>query len=196
MKNGIKIFAFLLFSLIMATGLSAQKKNKKVQKFVISKLLDLPAQDVWNIIGEDYGAIAYSHPKIVSSQYINGTLKAGPGAERICNFNNKGTRYLKEKIVSYDSENMALVNTVSKVGNFPLNPDYTVAIYKVEDLGNGKSKVSFDMEFRTKPAFMGAMAKGKFKKLIRDYMIAIEHHVKTGEKVTKQNFKKIRKQYS
>ena len=196
MKNGIKIFAFLLFSLIMATGLSAQKKNKKVQKFVISKLLDLPAQDVWNIIGEDYGAIAYSHPKIVSSQYINGTLKAGPGAERICNFNNKGTRYLKEKIVSYDSENMTLVNTVSKVGNFPLNPDYTVAIYKVEDLGNGKSKVSFDMEFRTKPAFMGAMAKGKFKKLIRDYMIAIEHHVKTGEKVTKQNFKKIRKQYS
>ena len=51
------------------------------------------------------------------------------------------------------------------------------------------------MNYRTKPAFMGGMMKGSFKKLINDYFIAIEHHVKTGEKVTKDNFKEIKKAY-
>ena len=37
--------------------------------------------------------------------------------------------------------------------------------------------------------------KGKFKKLISDYFIAIEHYGKTGEAVTKENFKEIKKQY-
>lgn len=37
--------------------------------------------------------------------------------------------------------------------------------------------------------------KGNFKKLIGDYFIAIEHHIKTGEKVTQENFKAIKKQY-
>lgn len=46
-----------------------------------------------------------------------------------------------------------------------------------------------------KPAFMGGMMKGQFKKLINDYFIAIDHHVATGEKVTKANFKEIKKQY-
>jgi hypothetical protein len=52
------------------------------------------------------------------------------------------------------------------------------------------------MQYRTKPGFMGGIMKGSFKKLINDYFIAIEHHVKTGEKVTKDNFKDIRKLYA
>ncbi|WP_165819363.1 SRPBCC family protein [Flagellimonas aquimarina] len=193
MKSPVVVSAVLLLTVVSTQVVRAQKK---VQKFTESKVIDLPAEKVWAIIGEDYGAIAYSHPKIISSNYINGSLKAGEGAERVCHFNEKGTKFLKEKMVDYNPEKMSFTNTVYQAGRFPVDSEYTKAYYSVKALANGKSKITFEMHFRTKPAFMGAMAKGSFKKLIRDYFIAIEHHAKTGEKVTKENFRKVKKLYS
>lgn len=182
---------------IMLTGsITAQeKKEKRTQNFVVTSTIDAPADKVWAVVGEDYGGIAYSHPKIVSSDYINGSLKAGEGAERVCNFNEKGTRYLQEKQVNYNPENYTFKNQVFRAGKFPVNPEYTYAIYKVEPVDDATSRLVFDMTYRTKPAFMGGMMKGAFKKLIADYAIAIEHHIKTGEKVTKDNFRQIKKEY-
>ena len=193
MKSLLAMSSVIFMVVATTSVVSAQKK---VQKFVESKVIDLPAEKVWAIVGEDYGAIAYSHPKIISSNYINGSLKAGEGAERVCNFNEKGTKFLKEKMVDYNPDEMTFVNTVYQSGRFPVDPEYTKAIYKVEPLAGGKSKITFEMQYRTKPAFMGAIAKGNFRKLIRDYFISIEHHAKTGEKVTKENFRKIKKLYS
>ena len=169
--------------------------QKKVQTFTVSHIIQAPADQVWAIVGEDYGAIANSHPKIVSSDYINGSLQSGEGAERVCHFNDKGTRFLKEKQVNYDPENRTFKNQVFQAGKFPVDPENTFAIYKVEAIDEHTSRFSFDMTYRTKPAFMGGMMKGNFKKLIRDYAIAIEHHVKTGENVNKDNFKAVKKQY-
>ena len=101
MKNIVllsSLFAFLLFS---ANPLQAQKKKKKVKKFTVEHIIDAPIEKVWAIVGEDYGAIANSHPEIVSSSYINGSLKAEEGAQRVCNFNEKGTRYLKETMLDF-----------------------------------------------------------------------------------------------
>lgn len=194
MEKTMRIFALGLL-VILAGNVNAQKQ-KKLQKFKVSKVIDLPADKVWEVVGDDYGRIAYSHPKIIASDYINGTLKAGEGAERICYFNEKQTQFLKEKMINYSPETMSFTNTVYQAGKFPVDPDYTQAVYSIKDLGNGTSEFSFDMQYRTKPAFMGAMAKGKFKKLIQDYFIAVEHHAKTGEKVTKENFKEIKKKYA
>lgn len=188
------ILAILMLTVGFAFAAYGQK-SKKVRTFKVEKILDLPAEKVWHVVGEDYGAIANSHPRILKSEYINGTLKAGEGAERICYFNDKGTQYVKEYIHQYDPANMTFINKMYQAGKFPLDPEYTQAIYKVEDLGNGKSRLTFDMQFRAKPAMMGAMAKGKFKKLIEDYFIAVEHHVRTGDNVTQDNFREIKKQY-
>ena len=181
--------------LFAATVVQAQKQ-KKVQTFKVRKVMDVPADQVWAVVGEDYGRIAYSHPKIIASDYINGTLKAGEGAERVCYFNEKQTQFLKEKMINYSPDRMSFTNTVYQAGKFPVDPEHTRAVYRVKDLGNGTSEFSFDMQYRTKPAFMGPMARGKFKKLINDYFIAVEHHAKTGERVTKENFKDIKKQYT
>ena len=193
MKLITKIFFAGL--LILTVHLSALAQ-KKVQTFTISHIIDAPADGVWAIVGEDYGAIANSHPKIVKSDYVSGTLQAGEGAERVCYFNEKGTRYLKEKQVNFDPDNYTFKNQVFQAGKFPVDPEYTFAIYKVEPLGDNQSKFTFDMNYRTKPAFMGGLMKGNFKKLIRDYAIAIEHHIKTGVDVNKDNFKDIRKGYA
>lgn len=196
MKNIIKLSLITLFIFSGLQSAMAQKKQKKVQKFTVSHIINAPADQVWKIVGEDYGAIAHSHPKIVSSNYINGSLKAGEGAERICHFNDKGSRYLHERQVEYNPENYTFKNQVIKAGKFPVNPEYTYGIYKVERIDEYTSKFIFSMTYRTKPAFMGGMMKGNFKKLIKDYAIAIEHNVKTGETVNKDNFKSIKKLYA
>jgi len=190
----LKKTKILIVGILVAIGQNSIAQ-KKVQSFEVSKVLPIAASDVWTVVGEDYGRIAYSHPKIITSDYINGTLKAGEGAERVCYFNEKETQFLKEKMINFSPESMSFTNTVYQAGKFPVDPEYTKAIYSIKDLGNEKSQISFNMQYRTKPSFMGGFAKGKFKKLIKDYFIAIEHHIKTGEKVTQDNFKEIRKLY-
>jgi len=185
---GIMLFAFAM----LTTSMFAQK----VQTFTVSHIINAPADKVWAAVGEDYGAVANSHPRIISSDYVAGTLKAGEGAERVCYFNESGTRFLKEKQISYDPANYTFKNQVYQAGKFPVNPEYTYAIYKVIPIDANTSKFVFEMHFRTKPAFMGGMMKGNFKKLINDYAIAVEHHVNTGEVVNKDNFKEIKKQYA
>ena len=195
MKGLIKT-SLIAALVILGFNIADAQKQKKVQTFKVSHVINAPAEKVWSVVGEDYGAIAHSHPKIVSSDYINGTLKSGEGAQRVCNFNEKGTQFLHEKQVNYDPENFTFKNQVFQAGKFPVDPQYTFAIYKVEPIDANTSRFSFDMTYRTKPAFMGGMMKGTFKKLIKDYAISIDHHVNTGEKVNKDNFKEIKKKYS
>ncbi len=195
MKTTVKSTIIIIMAMV-TLPLVAQDIQKKVKTFQVTKVLPFTAAQVWAVVAEDYGRIAHSHPKIIASEYLNGSLKGGEGAERVCYFNDKQTQYLKEKMVDYSPEQMRFTNTVYKAGKFPVDPASTRAIYSVRDLGNGTSELTFDMQFRTKPAFMGGMMKGAFKKLIADYFIAIEHHLTTGESVTKDNFKQIKKNYA
>lgn len=192
MNNWIK--SSLLFVMIFLLGQTVIAQ-KKVQTFTVTHIINAPADKVWAVVGEDYGAIANSHPKIVSSDYLNGTLKAGEGAERVCNFNESGSRYLHEKQVDFDPQNYTFRNQVFRAGKFPVDPAYTFALYQVEPIDAHTSRFTFDMTYRTKPAFLGGMMKGKFRKLIDDYALAVEHHVNTGEVVNKDNFREIRRRY-
>ena len=172
MNRIIKIFASATFLALSSLTLHAQKK---VQTFTVTETIQASAAQVWAVVGEDYGAIAHSHPKIVQSDYINGTLKAGEGAERVCYFNESGSRFLKEKQTSYDPDNYTFINQVFQAGKFPVDPEYTFAEYKVVPVDDKTSQFVFNMTFRTKPAFMGGLMKGSFKKLIRDY--ATSHRI-------------------
>lgn len=164
--------------------------------FRIEKEFDLPADKVWDVVGEDYGGIASSHPAIVSSSFLNGATLACEGAERLCNFNEEGTQYMKEKMVNYDPLNRSFTNQVFESAKFPIVPEKTRALYKVEDLGNGRSNLIFDMTYETRPAILAPLMKSTFRKLIKDYFVAIEYYASTGDAVTKKNFKDIKKQYA
>ena len=169
--------------------------QKKSHSFTVSRTIAASADEVWAVVGEDFGAIANSHPKIVSSNYINGSLKSGEGAERVCHFNDEKTKYVHEKQVNYDPENRSFKVQVLHSEDIPLDPEYSFAVYKVKEVNASASELSVEMTFRTKPAVMGAVAKGNFKKTLDAYLLAVEHHVKTGEIVNKETFKDIKKQY-
>jgi len=188
--NAIKVF---VVAILVIFGINAGVAQKKVQSFKVVHVIKASAEQVWAVVGEDYGAIANSHPKIIRSDYVGGTLAPGEGAERVCYFNESGSRFLKEKQVDYDPEHYTFKNQVFQAGRFPVDAENTYAIYKVEAIDANTSRFIFDMKFRTKPAFMGGLMKGKFKSLIDDYALAIEHHVATGEPVNKDNFREIKR---
>ncbi|MDD5152111.1 MAG: SRPBCC family protein [Flavobacterium sp.] len=193
MKTKIKFGQMLLIALVAFTGVNAQKK---VQHFSVEKTINLPAEQVWAVVADDYGTIADSHPKIVKSEFLNGATKGDEGVERNCYFNENGTKVLHERMTNYDAANMTFTNLLVDAKKFPINPEYTTAVYKVTKIGSHQCKISIAMSYRTKPAMMGAMAKGSFIKLMKDYFIAIEHHIKTGENINSYNFKKFKNDYS
>lgn len=180
-------------AILMLLTVSSFAQNKKTQSFTVTETLKVSADKVWAIVGEDFGAIANSHPKIVSSEYLTGSLGAGEGTERQCNYNEKGTKYLKERQVKYSPEEMSFEVKIFHISGLPIDPEYSGATYKVIPIDNESCKFQFTMVYRTKPAFLGSLAKGKFKKTIADYAIAVEHHALTGENVNKDNFKQIKK---
>ncbi len=184
-------------TLALALVINQAFAQKKVKSFVVTRTIDAPIASVWKVVGEDFGAIANSHAGIVSSTYNQGSITyGGEGAERICNLNEEGTKYVKEKQLDFDAENHRFTVQVYHSEGIPLSAKHTKAVYAVRAIDEHTSEVSFEMTYRTKPAFLGWMAKGKFKRGIEDYLIAVEHHVITGENVNKDNFKQIKKNYS
>lgn len=146
-------------------------------------------------MGEDFGAIANSHPKIVSSSYNQGEITGGENVTRTCNFNEKGTKYVQEKQIEFDSTKYTFKVLMYHAGGIPLDPDYNYAIYTVIPIDENTSKLVMSLGIRTKPSFLVGLAIGKFKSTISDYLLAVEHHVLTGENVNQENFKSIKKQY-
>lgn len=193
MKNVLLITLALMAT---TTIIMAQSMSKKHRTFEVSRELPFSAEKVWKAVADDYGNIANAHPKIIASEYTSGSLKGEKGAQRLCYFNEKQTQVLHEEIVKWDPEQMTFVNRVLEAQKFPLNEDNTRATYKVESLGPDKSRIIMKMEFRTKPAFLGFMAQGQFKGLLKDYFIALEHHLRTGDSVTAANFKEIKKAHN
>ena len=175
---------------------SAATFAQNTRSFTVTRDINLSADKIWAVVGEDYGAIANSHPKIVSSEYNQGTITYGEGAERVCYLNEAKTKFVKEKQINFDPENYSFTVQTFQAGKIPLDPDLTRATYHVIPTGENSCTLEFTMEYRTKPAFMGALAAGKFKKTIADYELAVEHYARTGEAVNQDNFKEIKKQYS
>ncbi len=165
--------------------------NKKVQTFTVSRELRVSAEQAWAVIA-DYGNVAFSHPAILESEIIGDTEEVGNNTHRACYFNEDKSQYMEEKIMDYSPETFSFTNQVTKASKFPLVPELTRGFYKIDPISDEKSLFTFTMEFRTKPAFLGAVMKGKFKSLIGDYFTSIVHYATTGEKITKENFRRIK----
>ena len=190
------LLAFLGLFMISSTTQAGPEK-KKTKTITVKRTIPVSAAKLWNAVATDYGLIGNSHPGIYYSGYIAGTHKGELGAARRCDFNKKGTKVLHEKIIEWDESNMTYTNSIIEASGLPIDPALTKGYYKVIAIDNNHSEIQITIELATKPAFMAGMAKGKFQKTIGDYLIAVEHHLRTGEIVnaTTGNFKDIKKEY-
>ena len=175
----------LLFLLILFTaGLMGQSMDKKYRTIAIERQIEAPAERVWEALVADYGEISNFSPFIYTSNYLQGSLKGEVGARRKCAFNAKGTQWTHEEIREIDADRMLMKNVVIDAQKFPLDTDNSYATYHVRDNGDGTSTAGYTFHFRTKPAFLGLIARGSFKKSLNETLIGLEHYLETGEHVT------------
>ncbi len=193
----LKLTVLLFSCLMIAVPFYGQQMSKKYRTVKVKMKINAPAERVWQAMVVDYGEIGNFSPYIYSSSYENGSLKGVVGAERKCDFNEKGTRWVHEKIVAIDEENKVMRNSIIDGGKVPLNFDNSQAFYRVKDHGDGTCTAYYEFQFRTKPAFLGGLAKGGFKKQLGGTLVGLKHYVETGEKVTGGNnkYKSIKRQY-
>lgn len=185
-----KITAILIAIFAISTiQLQAQSMSKKFRTMNVELKINAPAEKVWEKMVGDYGAIANFSPYIYASNYENGSVEGTLNAERKCNFDAKGKRWSHERIVAIDNEKMVMRNIIIDAAKFPLDMDNSQAFYRVRDNGDGTSTASYEFQFRTKPAFMGFLAKGNFKKTLAGTLVGLKHYVETGEKVNAENGK-------
>ncbi|GGG08575.1 hypothetical protein GCM10011344_06410 [Dokdonia pacifica] len=195
MKN--KSIVFIVIAIMATTFSFAQSMEKSFRTVHVELIINAPAERVWEAMVLDYGEISNFSPYIYTSEYTNGSLKGEVGAERKCNFNEKGTQWSKERIAAIDTKNMVMRNVVIDGAKLPLNFDNSQAFYRVKDNGDGTSTASYEFQFRTKPAFLGFIAKGWFKKQMSGTLVGLKHYIETGERVTggTDTYKEIKGNY-
>lgn len=186
----------IIATCILSQNTFSQSMAKKHKTISVERVLPFSSEKVWELIATNFDKFDNYNPEIYSSDYVSNKLDVGVGTIRKCVFDKKGKKYVMEEITAFDTNGRTLTYKLSKA-TVPMDLDNTQVIWKVEDLGNGKSKATCQMKFRMKPAMMTGIAKGKLKKGIVNMMIALEHHLTTGEIVNKgtNNFKDIRTKY-
>ena len=197
MNRKRSIFLLVLTMLITGTTLMARQSQKGLKSFTVYHEFDIPVQKLWKTVAVDYGNISNSHPAVYSSSYVNGSTIGELGAERKLLFNKKGTKALHERIVSWLPEQLTMDVQLLTANGFPINEEVTIAHLSFKALGPNKSAFQFDFSYATRPKFLAGLARGKFKALLEDYMIALEHYCLTGDEVNAQtgNFKAIKRAY-
>ena len=166
---------------------------KKIHVYSTSIEVNLSADKVWELIYNEYGSVVNYADQIVASDYINGYHSAGEGSEQICYFNQKGSTYLKEKMIEVNLDNMEYTNLISEAKGLPMDAEHSQATFKVISKGHGACEIVAMVRYRTKPAFLGWIFKNKFKETMTDYLRAVAYYAKNRTPVTKNNFKKIKK---
>ncbi|MFK7922065.1 MAG: SRPBCC family protein [Bacteroidia bacterium] len=197
--QSILAFSLLAFGFsFFAQSVQAQERmSKKYITIVAERVIKAPAAKVWETMVLDYGRISNFSPFIYTSDYQNGSLQGEVGAERKCHFNESGSRFAHEKILSIDQTNMVMQNAVIEAGKLPMDTDNSQAFYKVRDNGDGTCTASYEFQFRAKPAFMTSLMRGSFQKQLDETLMGLEHYITTGEVVNAQsgNWKMLRAQY-
>ena len=199
MKKMIKTTLVVLGALLAFNSALAQERmTKKFRTLNTEIVIDAPAKKVWEAMVLDYGRIGNFSPYIFSSNYENGSLQGKVGAERKCYFSANEKRWAHETILAIDSENMRMTNIIKDAAKFPLDKENSQAVYYVKDNGNGTSTAGYKFQFRTIPAFMGGLAKGRFKKTLGGTLVGLKHYVETGEIVNASNkkYNEIKKDYT
>jgi len=165
----------------------------KTHTYSVCIEVNLPAQRVWDLISKRYDKVSDYADQVVASRYVGAKQQAGEGAERLCEFNAKGTSYLREKMVEVDEAKMEYLNVLTGVKGFPMVPGDTHARFRVRPTGPSSCELSADCQARTKPAFLAFILKPIMRRTMRDFLLSVQYHLQTGEVVIPARLKEVRR---
>lgn len=166
--------------------------HDEVRKLFVAKEINVSAEKAWEILAINFENVQASHPKISKSSYVGDYTECKVGAKRKIELSIEGDEWMIEEIVQLNEQEKTIVIKCIEVEEVPIVPNVTKSLFKIEDMGSNKSKISCLMYYQTSPAFLGGILKGKLKTRIEDYFIGIQHFANTGETVNRSNFDRIK----
>jgi len=150
--------------------------------------IEAPTDKVWRVLA-DIGAIQDYSPNVAKS-HATSEATAGEGASRHCDLLPMGT--VEERIVEWQEGQQYTIDIYASK-NVPFNG---VAHFAVKPNGSG-TIVTQTMEFTMKGGVVGALAGRPMEKqigrVIEGNLLGLKHYVETGEVVTRDVYKRLRK---
>ena len=165
----------------LAQGLNSSGVTREIR-------IDAPGEKVWAVF-VDIGSVQDYSPGVVKSYYTS-DIKAGIGASRHCDLFPKGT--VEERIVSWrDREHYAI-----EIYDWTEVPYIGVAHFTLKRDGGG-TMVSQTMDYRAANHPTGAVESRALEELvarvIAGNLLGLKHFTETGEVVTREVYKRIKK---
>ncbi|MDW3195505.1 MAG: SRPBCC family protein [Cytophagales bacterium] len=170
------------------------KMRKKMVSFEVIQEIQAPVSRVWRVVAEDFGNVHLSNPIATHSAYLDGYDRPVVGAKRIMYMSENRKKYFVDRLAKLDPEKHLTIEIAEKKG-FPIRPAYTWVNMDLEALASGATELTIRFNYLTKPGFLKGLAKSGLKKNFKEYAWAIDHHVMTGEAISSDNWKDIRKKY-
>ncbi len=142
-------------------------------KIVTERVVDVPADAAWDLMGERFGDIGH-WASAVRASYVEGEL--GVGAIRTCDLTPSpaASGTISERLTRFDRTRQALTYEVTS--GMPGFVRFAENAWSIESLGSGKSRIRSVITLRIawwmKP--MAPMMKMQFGKLIRGLIAEVE----------------------
>lgn len=147
--------------------------------------------EVWEVI-KDFPTVMNYHPLINNSYSINNTSHSGVGAERTCEFDAKGTKFIHERVVRYDEGESYDVDIYGGNQIPPINDMLATIGIKSASASQTILWMQISYSPRVNP-LMWIMAHTMIKKFMNNAIDGIvrgaKHHIETGAMVS--SFKDI-----
>ncbi|GMN06454.1 hypothetical protein MTsPCn5_18430 [Croceitalea sp. MTPC5] len=160
-----------------------------MEKITVTRTIPFPKKEVWAVL-DDFDNIHLWNPGLKDSHSTTKDKKTGLGAQRHCDlapfgsFEERITEYVPNKKMVIDIYDGAKLPPIKNMGG-------VIELTEV----NNKTNVSFTFQYKTK-GLMGKimnpiMIKPKMTEGTESFLKGLDHYLKTGRKITKQELKKV-----
>ena len=171
----------------------AMAKTEGKAAFVVEHEINTSIDKVWKVLVDDFPDVANSSQLSPKSEFMEGHNEVEVGAQRIMYKTKNLKKYFIDEIILIDEEKYNFAIDVIEAKGYPNT--FTRLEFGATPISDNATKLRIVFTYKTKPKFLQGMIKKSLKKDIQNYIYAIDHHVETGEVITQENWKSIRKNY-
>jgi len=164
---------------------------KKFRNVELDIIVNASKEELWDLTFNRFGEVNVFNPVIEGSHYVSAS-KGEVGCERQCDLDSKGAHVI-ERIVDATGHDTFELEIIG--GNMPMM-EQAFARFYFDEIGPNKTKVRMEMRFRAKPAFIGILMAPMIRNMLSDMLKGLKYHLETGELVTKQNIKAIKREFA
>lgn len=170
-------------------------QGEKVRIISVERELPFPAERIWEKIFLDYGGAYKFNPGVVKSDYVGEYKSAKVGAKRYMQQDIDGKKIVYEQIEKIDPASMLMLFKIYDAKGVPINNQVTYGQSELVSIDSNRTLFKVNFYYRTKPKFLATFANSSLEKDFNNMLIGIEHHLTTGELITRENFKEIAGRY-